>query len=585
MTDKAAGTAPRSTTVGDALEAILAVVRPLPAEDVCLEEAAGRVLAVPVVAAEDLWPFPRAAMDGVAVRAGDVAQARASVPATLRVVGSVYSGQVWPGPLRPGEALRIATGAPVPEGADAVIPQELLEWTADQVVVRQPVPRGRHVFPAGEDARAGETVLDAGHLLRGGDLSLLAALGCSRVTVFRQPAVAVLAAGDELVPPSAGLRPGQVRESNSYGLAAEIAAVGGLPRRIQAARDDGSDLEARIREGLGADALVITGGVSVGERDLVRAALERAGAVFGFVGVSMKPGAPVAFATAGRTLVFALPGTPGAARIAFEMLVRPALSTLAGRRQTRRPVVQAVLDSPLQVVPGRHRFLWARVTLGSSGIHVIPLQGQGTATLRSASQANALMELLPEEGPLVAGDEVRVHLLDDLSSTEPVPIMPRSRAAVCVVGARDSGKTTLIERLIPALRSRGLSVAAVKHHVHLDEPERAGTDTARFASAGATQTVLAGPGGIIKRRAEACDPPLTEVLAAAGPADLVLVEGYSQSHLPKILVRRAGVAADRPDPAGPIVAIVTDHDDGRGDLPVFGWDQIDRLAVLIAGLT
>jgi molybdopterin molybdotransferase len=314
--------------VEDALELVLRAISRRPAEWVPLSNAAGRVLAEPIEATEDLWPFARAAMDGVAVRASDVLAASDGSPVALRVAGAIYSGQVWPSPLEPGTAVRIATGAPTPGGADAVVPQELLEWRRDEVLVSCPIARGRHIFPAGEDAHAGEVILQAGTVLNGGDVSLLAALGHSLVSVVKKATVAILACGDELIAPSAVLQPGQVRESNCYALAAEAAALGAEPRLLGIARDTDPDLNLKIQEGLNADALIVCGGLSVGERDLVKGALQRAGVVLQFAGVSMKPGAPAVFGLAGGRPVFGLPGTPGAARIAFEVLVRPALCAM-----------------------------------------------------------------------------------------------------------------------------------------------------------------------------------------------------------------------------------------------------------------
>jgi molybdopterin molybdotransferase len=582
-----------STTVEHALEIVLRSVSRRPVEEVSLADAVGRVLAEPLVAAEDLWPFPRAAMDGIAVHAADVAAASTDAPVSLRVAGAVHSGQVWASPLEPGTAVRIATGAPVPAAADAVIARELLRWEDDRVLISAPIGPGRHIFPAGEDARAGEVVLEAGVVLGGGQLGLLAALGIGVVRVIRRATIAILATGDELVPPASGLRPGQVRDSNTYHLAGEVAAMGAVPRLLGIARDDAADLVSRIQQGLQADALVICGGASVGERDLVRDGLARAGVALRFVGVAMKPGAPVAFGLAGERSVFALPGTPGAARVAFELLVRPALCAMMGHRHLHRPIVRARLARRVTTAPGRRRFLWARATLDASGLWVAPLAAQGTATLRSASDANALIEIHSEDADLEAGAQVTVRLLT--AEGLPTPIAS-GRPALAVVGARDAGKTTLIERLIPELRRLGVTVAAVKHHAHHDsaDADTAGTDTDRFARAGAVVSTLAGPAGVVRRRTGGEEPPLEEVLAIAGPADLVLVEGYSQSALPKVLVERRGAAMDRPAPAGPVVAVVRDTEDAKprdahtagvagSETPAsFGWSTIGALAEFIA---
>ncbi len=209
------------------MDLVLRCVSRQPAEEVPLSEAAGRVLADSIVASEDLWPFPRAAMDGVAVRAGDLARASDGAPVSLEVVGAIFSGQVWALPLEPGTAVSIATGAPVPAGADAVVPQELLRRSGDRVAIAQPVERGRHVFPAGEEARAG-------------------------VPVFKRASVGILATGDELVPVGSSLGPGQVRESNTYASAAEVAAAAtfGIPSlsRLSAAPAGDRTFYVTVRE-------------------------------------------------------------------------------------------------------------------------------------------------------------------------------------------------------------------------------------------------------------------------------------------------------------------------------------------------
>ncbi len=563
---------PPAASVEQARARILAAVPRLPAEGVPLAEAAGRVLAVDIVAPRDLWPFPRAAMDGYALRARDVAAASAAHPVKLRVNGASFAGSVGAPRVEAGTAVRVATGAPVPEGADAVVPFEDVEVQADTVWVRSPVPAGRHIFPAGEDARRGEVVLTAGTALRGGHLGLLASLGAVTVEVVRRARVAILAVGDELVEAGSALRPGQVVESNSYMLAAEVTSVGGIPLRLGIARDDLDDLTSRIHTGLQADVLVVTAGMSVGERDLVKEAMRRTGVDLLFWRVPMKPGRPAAFGLAGRTAVFGLPGTPGAAMVTFEELVRPALRAMMGGAPPRS-WLPARLEAPLRVRPGRSRYLWARAAASAGGLRVTPLRGQGTATLRSISDANALILIPPEAAELRRGDAVRVQLLAEPEArAEPAGV-----PMVAVVGAKGAGKTFLIERLLPELRRRGYRVAAIKHDVHGFEIDREGTDTWRFARAGADAVAIAGPGKVAVVRATDGEASLQQVEEMVGAADLILLEGYSREPVPKIEVRRTAVQSDRPAPAGPILAVVADVP-GDGSL-TFG--EIPALADLI----
>ena len=571
----------RARTLADACAIIAGELRPLGPENVLLAQAASRVLAQDVIAGEDLWPFSRAAMDGIAVRFLDVAAAAPDSPARLTIGGSVYCGDSPDDAGAPGCAVRIATGAPLPVGTDTVIQSELLRWDGEVVVVQRPLAAGSNVFPAAEDARRGETVVSAGTVLGGGHLSLLAALGHGSVPVIKRPRVAILACGDELVPPERTPGPGHIRESNSYGLLAEIEAIGATPVALGLVPDDPEALASKFRSLLDADSLITIGGLSVGERDFVRLALERAGASFRFEGIPLKPGHPAAFGTIGELPVFALPGTPGACRAAFEALVRPALLRLMGRREIHRPTMRVRLTTDVAVRPGRSRALWARLRQRDGAWVATPLVDQGSATMRSAADADALLLIEPQRAWLSAGTQVCAWLLSERPLREACPT-PMLRLAIGVVGARGAGKTTLIERLIPLLARHEVRVAVVKHHVHASDLDVAGTDTARAAAAGAARTILAGPRGIIARRPAASDPPLEEVLAYLEGVDLALVEGYASCALPKILVRRRGIASDRPRPAEPIIACVDDlpSDDVR---PSFGWDRLDELAAYLAG--
>ncbi len=580
MSDETAREAVRPLSVEQALAVILRAAARGPAEDVPLADAAGRMLAGPITAAEDLWPFARAAMDGIAVRATDVSTASAEQPVRLRVWGAVYAGQAMEGALPTGTCVRVATGAPVPAGADAVIPQEALRVDGDSMLAFRPVSPGQHIFPAGEDVRAGERVMEPGTILRGGHLGLLASMGCARVPVIRRPTVAILTCGDELIGPAESLRPGQVRESNGYVLAAYVQALGAHATMLANARDIAHELDEAVLRGLQADVLITSGGLSVGERDLVRPALRCAGVVIEFESVAMKPGARVAFGRIGRRLVFGLPGTPSACRVAFEILVVPALRTLLGYREAIRPPVSAYLTAPVDIRPGRRRYLWGLAALSSDGLAVTPHLVQSTATLRAASDANALILIEAHVTALAAGSRVPVHLLD----AEALPVTHARRPEVIgVVGERDAGKTTLIERLVPALAQRGVTVAVIKHHFHQRELDEEGTDTARAAAAGAVRTVLAGPGGVTSRAPSVNDPPLEDALAQTGAVDLVLVEGYSRAPIPKILVRGRSPELEKTPPSGPIIAVVSDAAEERNQA-AFRWDQIDRLADFIVTL-
>jgi molybdopterin molybdotransferase len=562
-------------SVEEALHVVLSHVARLPAEEVPLLQAAGRALGTDVVAQADLWPFARAAMDGFAIRSQDVADASSSHPVVLQVIGEALAGFPVHREVTARTAVRIATGAPVPPGADAVIPIEQVSTKGDAVLIGGPVPAGRHIFPAGEDARRGEVILRAGTVPRAGSVALLASLGCRTVRVVRSASVAILTVGDELVDVGQEIRPGQVWESNSYALAAAVQECGGTPRRIGIARDAIDDIVSHLHAAADADAVVVCAGMSVGERDLVKEALCRAGVRLLFWRVPMKPGAPAAFGLWGSVPVFGLPGTPGAAMVAFEELVRPPLRKMMGYHQIHRAMLKARLSASVTLRPGRRRYLWAQAEAHNAGIFVRPLRGQGTATLRSISDANALLVVEPETAALRRGDQLRVQLLGELAAgVDPDSAIP----VLGVVGAKGAGKTALIERLVPELRRRGYRVAAIKHDAHGFEIDREGTDTWRFAAAGADATAICGPGKVALIVRSEQEMSLPDVMNLISGVDVILVEGYSQEQLPKIEVQRRGVTSDKPAPSGPIICSVGGETDGVATLRS---DRVQTLADLI----
>ena len=310
-------------TIDEALALVLKHVRPLPDEDVAVADAAGRVLAADAIARVDLPPFPSSAMDGYAVRAADT-------PGTLAVVGQSAAGRPADGPLTAGEAITISTGAVVPGGADAVVPVERTQSSEGSVEVERVAP-GENVRPRGGDTAAGAVVVPAGTTCGPAQLGALAAAGLETVRCARRPRVAVLATGSELRRPGERLGPGQIYESNTVMLAAQLRRAGAEPEVHAAVADDADATRAALERGLEADLLLTSGGVSVGEHDLVRGLLAEIGVVEVFWRVAVKPGKPVAFSTRGATLVFGLPGNPVSSFVGFELFVRPAVAArLAG---------------------------------------------------------------------------------------------------------------------------------------------------------------------------------------------------------------------------------------------------------------
>ena len=401
--------------VAEARELVLAAAGPLPAETVTVIEAMGRVLAAGVASTRTLPPADCSAMDGYAVRQADLAGANRTAPVELAVVYEVPAGGHGPRPLRAGEAARIFTGAPVPEGADSVVRQEDTEADGDRVRIRVEPALRENVRDAGEDVRAGEEVLAPGTVLGAGHAGMLASLGRTWVSVHRRPRVAILSGGDELVDPDGDASGGRIVASNAYSLAAQAVEAGAVTSNLGIARDTPQDLERVLRAGLDADVLVSSAGVSVGDHDHVRPVLEKIGCRLVFWGVNMKPGYPIAFGTFEEgpgPLVFGLPGNPVSAMVTFDQFVRPVLLRMGGRRRVFRPLVKAILTEALEKKAGRLHFV--RVGLERQGDRVLASStgNQSSGVLRSMTLAQGLLIFPSEATAIPAGSEVDVQLLD-----------------------------------------------------------------------------------------------------------------------------------------------------------------------------
>ncbi len=405
-------------SVEEALERLLQRLSPVETEAVSLEGAVGRVLAEPAVASTDLPPFANAAMDGYAVRAGDVAGAGPDHPVTLKVVADVGAGLEDLPPIGAGEAARIMTGAPLPPGADAVVPvedtstPEAMAGTSapSEVRVLRAVRSGDYVRPAGLDVRRGETVLAPGRRLRPADVGMLAAVGVSRPRVYRRPRVAILSTGDELVEVHEPLRPGKIRDSNSYALLAACRQAGAEAVRLGVAPDLEEAVEAKLEEAaMGADLLLSSAGVSMGARDYVRLVLERRGEL-GFWRVNIRPGKPLAFGRYQDLPFLGLPGNPVSALVTFEVFVRPVLARLAGLARVERLVVRARLEEPVKS-DGRESYLRAHLEW-REGEYLARLAGsQDSSVLSSLVKANALVVIPAGVRSVEAGEAVEAWLL------------------------------------------------------------------------------------------------------------------------------------------------------------------------------
>jgi molybdopterin molybdotransferase len=400
----------------EALRTIVSNVQPLSAENVALAHALGRVAADAVVADEAAVPFPRSAMDGYAVRANECALATQENPIDFPVAGQVFAEQ-GESSLPLGAALAITTGAPLPCGADTVIPHERTERRRDMVRIFAPVALGDSVFPPGEDLHRGEELVATGEVLNPGKLALLAFAGKPSVRVFQRPRVAIVCTGNELVDVAAAPKRGQVRNSNAVALSTLVLATGGEPCYEGVVPDNHVALEKMLQRARGSvDLLITTGGASTGERDLVKSVLTELGGELQFTHVAMRPGRPFGFAMWGGVPVCVLPGNPAAAFVCFHKLVRPALARLSGHRATGLPRLQARLDADLHGRPGRRYFVLARLQCEAEGFVVKPLANQCSALVRTAAFANAIVTVRETASGLTGGlchDEmVDVEVLD-----------------------------------------------------------------------------------------------------------------------------------------------------------------------------
>ncbi|MDD2898057.1 MAG: molybdopterin molybdotransferase MoeA [Desulfuromonadaceae bacterium] len=390
----------------EARRIILESVRPAGTERVQLLDAAGRVLSEDVVAPWDMPLWDNSAMDGYAVRSEDCT----NTPCSLRVTGFLPAGAKADGiTVEPGCAIRIMTGAPTPSGCDAVVPVEETDNGLREVALLEPVKKGQHIRFRAEDVTCGTVFIRRGTRIRPPEVNMLAGFGMALVPVFRRPVVAILSTGDELVELGRTPEAGEIINSNALSIAAAVQDVGGIPRVIGIARDTRESHLEKLAEGLKADALITSAGVSAGDCDLVRDVLKELGAQQLFWKVGIKPGGPTAFALYGTTPVFSLPGNPVSTMITFEEFVRPALFRMQGLHHVLRPYFNAVMRDAQKKKPGKVQIVRVRLEKEGGRWYATSAGNQQTAILRTMVDAQALAVLPAERTDVAVGDEVQVH--------------------------------------------------------------------------------------------------------------------------------------------------------------------------------
>ena len=385
-------------------------------EEIPLSDALGRVLAEDVRSGVDVPPFDRAVMDGFAVRASDTFYADEEQPAVLRVVGAAHAGEPPRLEVRSGECVEIATGAPMPKGADAVVMVEFTELEGDEVRIYKAVAPGENVMAAGSDIKRGELVLKRGTPLRPRDLGVLAACGVSKIRVFKKPRVAVISTGNELLKPGEPLKPGKIYDVNSQTLCAAISESGGAPSFLGILRDDPDEILKALRHAVGKyEAVVVSGGTSAGASDIMYDVLEKLGDVLVY-GVNIKPGKPFIFAVVDDKPVFGLPGNPTSALLTFSLFVAPFLRAVgglpphAGAKPTK---VRATLSTPIFSEKGRHEYVFVKLVENDEGVVTATplLKGSGAITTLASADGYVLVDAQTEI--VEAGEEVEVTLITE----------------------------------------------------------------------------------------------------------------------------------------------------------------------------
>ena len=401
-----------SIKVDEARKIILEKIDVQGTEKVPISEALDRILSEDIVARRNNPPMDNSAMDGYALIANDIQSATPETPVTLDIIEDLAAGYSPEMVVKPGQAVRIMTGAPIPEGADAVIMQEDTERDGDRVQVKDKAEIRENIRDAGEDVCEGETVIKKGADILPAHIGMMAVVGRSSVLVGRRPSVAILSTGDEIMDLDDPLSGPCIYNSNGYMLAAQIKSAGGIPSYLGIARDNEEDLMEKFKWALQCDMVVSSGGVSVGDYDLVKTSLKKMGQEMLFWKVAMKPGKPLAFGQIGEVPVFGLPGNPVSSFVSFEQFARPSIRKMMGATELTHKTVQARLTRTLHKKAGRLHFLSAVVQWENGSCTVTPAQEQGSGILKSTVKANGLLIFPLESTEITKGEQVTVQMLE-----------------------------------------------------------------------------------------------------------------------------------------------------------------------------
>jgi molybdopterin molybdotransferase len=583
-------------SVEEALEKVLSYVDVLEPETKPILDCLGQVLAEDIYSTIDIPPLDNSAMDGYALRAEDTRGASEASPRYLVVIGEVAAGSLPTTKLKPGTAIRIMTGAPLPDGADTVVRFEDTDEVKrkssggdlSQIGILCQVKKGLNVRCRGEDIAKGDLILRKGTVLRPQEIGVLASLGRPRALVIRRPVVAILATGDELIAVDQPLAPGKIYDSNTYTIAAGVFRYGGVPKILGIGRDSVQALTEKIEKGLDADMLITSGGVSRGDYDIVKDVLAEHGQI-GFWTVCMKPGKPLAFGVIKKMRGgkekkvphLGLPGNPVSSMVTFEQFARPAILKMMGKQNLAKPTIRAIIDDDVENSDGRRLFVRVAITKRGGQYHASITGPQGSGILTSMAKADGLAVIPESSKGVKAGDMVEVQMLDWGEERGDLNTSKDSRPVISIVGKSQSGKTLLMEQLIAEFKRRGYKVAALKHSRGKMEIDQPGKDSWRFAQAGSDAVLVSSPDKLAVIKSLDHDLGIEEIMPMVSPEfNLILVEGFKKSKVPKIEVHRKELGGELLCSPEELSAVVTD---GRLDtrIPQLPWGDAAAVADFI----